>query len=72
MIFSIPAAELRKLCGIHRRTADLNVDRDDNLGIQRQHDEERSEEISRFVKFGFPWSTISEAKRSTDEYDDLR
>lgn len=71
-IFSIPAAELRKLCGIHRRTADLNVDRDDNLGIQRQHDEERSEEISRFVKFGFPWSTISEAKRSTDEYDDLR
>ena len=71
-IFSIPAVELRKLCGIHRRTADLKVARDDNLGIQRQHDEERSEEISRFVKFGFPWSTISEAKRSTDEYDDLR
>lgn len=71
-IFSIPASELRKLCGIHRRTADLGVDREDNLGIQRQHDEERSEEISRFVKFGYPWSTISEAKRSTDEYDNLR
>lgn len=71
-IFSIPAVELRRLCGIHRRAADLNVNREDDLGIQRQHDEERSEEISRFVKFGFPWSTISKAKRATDEYDDLR
>jgi len=42
------------------------------LGIQRQHDPERSEEITRFVEFGYPWSTLSEAKRATAEYNDLR
>ena len=71
-IFSIPAKELRSLCGIHRRSANLEVDRNEDLGIQRQHDEERSEEISRFVEYGYPWSTISQAKRSSPDYDDLR
>jgi len=71
-IFSIPATELRRLCGIHRRAASLDIDRSEDLGIQRQHDEERSSEIARFVEFGFPWSTISKAKRTSSEYDDLR
>lgn len=71
-LFSIPAVELRSLCGIYRRSAAKLASRTDDLGIQRQHDGERSEEISRFVQFGFPWSTISKAKRKTEEYHDLR
>ncbi len=48
------------------------VSRTEDLGIQRQHDPERSEEISRFVEYGYPWSTLSEAKRATADFNDLR
>lgn len=71
-IFSIPAIELRSLCGIRRRQSSGLIPRAEDLGIQRQHDEERSAEISRFVQFGYPWSTLSERKRKSAEFDDLR
>ncbi|MEI9803498.1 MAG: DGQHR domain-containing protein [Pseudolabrys sp.] len=71
-IFSLPAAELRSLCGIFRRQTNSVSPRSADLGIQRQHDPERSEEISRFVEFGYPWSTLSEAKRQSQNYNDLR
>jgi hypothetical protein len=71
-IFSLPAAELRSLCGIFRRETKGVKPRSADMGIQRQHDPERSEEINRFVEFGYPWSTLSSAKRNTTEYNDLR
>ncbi|WP_028033161.1 DGQHR domain-containing protein [Chelativorans sp. J32] len=71
-LFSLSAVELRSLCGINRRQAAGVVPRATDLGIQRQHDPERSEEISRFVEFGYPWSTLSESKRKTAEFHDLR
>ncbi|MGO7970899.1 DGQHR domain-containing protein [Rhizobium ruizarguesonis] len=71
-LFSLPARELRSLSGIVRREAKSSVPRTEDLGIQRQHDPERSEEISRFVEYGYPWSTLSEAKRATAEFNDLR
>lgn len=71
-LFSLSAVELRSLCGISRRQAAGVVPRAADLGIQRQHDPERSEEISRFVEFGYPWSTLSENKRKTAEFNDLR
>lgn len=49
-LFSLPARELRSLSGIVRREAKNAAPRTDDLGIQRQHDPERSEEISRFVE----------------------
>jgi DGQHR domain-containing protein len=71
-IFSLPAVELRALCGISRRDASKVGDRSLDLGIQRRHEPERSEEIAQFVDYGFPWSTLSEAKRKSDEFNDLR
>jgi len=71
-LFSLPAAELRSLCGIFRRETTGTKARAADLGIQRQHDPERSEEISRFVDAGYPWSTLSDAKRNSGEYEDLR
>jgi hypothetical protein len=71
-IFSLPAAELRSLCGISRRQADTMTPRSADLGIQRQHDPERSHEIGQFVEYGYPWSTLSTAKRDSGRYDDLR
>jgi DGQHR domain-containing protein len=71
-IFSIPAAELRSLCGISRRNSAGVANRKNDLGIQRQHDPERSDEISRFVEFGYPWSSLSARKRKLPEFHNLR
>ena len=71
-LFSLPARELRSLSGIVRREAKNAAPRTEDLGIQRQHDPERSDEISRFVEYGFPWSTLSPAKRASAEFNDLR
>jgi hypothetical protein len=71
-LFSLPAVELRNLCGIARRNASDLTPRAADLGIQREHDPERSSEIWRFVEYGYPWSTLSEAKQKTAEFNDLR
>ncbi|WP_192799981.1 DGQHR domain-containing protein [Brucella anthropi] len=71
-LFSLPASEMRSLCGISRRSSTNLRARSADLGIQREHDRERSSEIGRFVEFGYPWSTISEAKRKSTEFNDLR
>lgn len=71
-LLSLPARELRSLSGISRRQAQDAASRSADLGIQRQHDPDRSEEIGRYVEFGYPWSTLSEAKRKSREFNDLR
>ena len=71
-LFSLPARELRSLTGIARRSATGITPRAADLGIQRQHEPERSEEIKQFVEYGFPWSTLNESKRQSAEYNDLR
>ena len=71
-LFSLPARELRGLSGIARRVAKGAAPRTEDLGIQRQHDPERSEEIGRFVEYGFPWSTLSKNKRASADFNDLR
>jgi DGQHR domain-containing protein len=71
-LFSLPASELKSLSGIARRQAKNAAPRTDDLGIQRQHDPDRSEEILRFVEYGYPWSILSEAKRLSAEFNDLR
>jgi len=70
-LFALPAVELRRLCGIARRQISDMTPRAADLGIQREHDPERSGEILRFVEFGYPWSTLSESKRKSAEFDDL-
>ncbi|MDJ0357679.1 DGQHR domain-containing protein [Paenarthrobacter sp. PH39-S1] len=71
-LFSLPASQLRALAGIYRRSTDEGVPRKDDLGIQRKHDPERSEEIRRYVEGGYPWSGLSEAKRQKPESDSLK
>lgn len=71
-LFTLPAPQLRALCGIYRRTTTGGIPRAKDLGIQRRHDEERSEEIRKFIQHGYPWSELSEAKRESGQFDDLR
>ncbi|MCY3869834.1 MAG: DGQHR domain-containing protein [Gemmatimonadetes bacterium] len=69
--FSMAAADLKALSGVYARTTDRTTASED-MGIQRRHERGRSEEIQRFVKFGYPWSVLSEAKRNSGNFEDLR
>lgn len=71
-MLSLPASTLRKLAGISRRSTDSGLPRKDDLGIQRRHDPDRSEEIRRYVEGGYPWSSLSEPKRRLEENNKLR
>ena len=69
--FSMPAADLRALSGISRRTVDRRRGRND-LGIQRRHEVSRSAVIRRYVESGYPWSDLSAKQRRSGRFDDLR
>ena len=69
--FSLPAADLKALSGIYARTTKRSKASED-LGIQRKHEKQRSDEISEFVRFGYPWSNLSESKRKSGDFRDLR
>jgi hypothetical protein len=71
-VFSIPATELKALSGIYPRSPAGRNRGADDLGIQRRHEKDRSDEIGRFVEFGYPWSDMSRAKRESGKFDDLR
>lgn len=71
-MFTLPAKELRTLAGVMRRSTENVQARIEDLAIQRQHDPDRSSEINRFVEYGFPWSTLSKAKRESAAFNDLR
>lgn len=71
-LFSMPAGELRALSGIFRRTTKSGVARSADLGIQRRHDPERSDEIHEFVRHGFPWSSLTAQRQASGEFDDLK
>ena len=70
--FSLSATQLKALCGIYPRTTGRRTSAVEDLGIQRRHEQERSKEISRFVSYGYPWSNLSQAKRESGEFRELR
>ena len=70
-LLSMKASELRRLIGIQRRSSVKGKSRNQDLGIQRAHERNRSVEIADYVKYGFPWSKLSFQKRKAREYEDL-
>jgi hypothetical protein len=71
-LFNVSAANLKALSGIYARTTKGRVRGAEDLGIQRRHEAERSQEIARFVRYGYPWSDLSKRKRESNEFADLR
>src|SRR5256885_1345867 len=71
-LFTLKASELKALSGIQRRTATSARIRTKSLGIQRRHDEKRSANISEFVRYGYPWSELSQERRESPDFHDLR
>lgn len=71
-VFSMSAKRLRALCGIYRRSTGAGTARARDFGIQRRHDDSRSDEIAEFVEHGFPWSALSKARRDSGDFEDLK
>ena len=69
--FSLPATMLKRLTGVHKRTAEPGVRRSEELSTQRLHEKDRSNEIAEFVRYGFPWSRLS-ARQRQEQHPDLR
>jgi hypothetical protein len=67
-VASMPAAILRRLAGFRRRQA--KGPRAADIGIQRAHDEQRSDEIARFIRAGYPWAKLN--TRDQKRFPDLR
>lgn len=61
-LLSMPARDLRRLAGVHRR--DVSKPRTGDTNVQRRHDVARSNEIARFVRDGYPLSTMSPGRRA--------
>ncbi len=71
-MLSMNARDLKALCGIQRRQVKTGEERSREIGIQRRHEQARSDEISRFVKNGYPWSGFAKSARNSEDFDDLR
>ena len=71
-LFSLSASDLKALTGVQRRSTTGRAAGQFDSGIQRGHDETRSNEIARFIRFGFPWSALSDARRLSGHYNDLK
>ena len=56
-VCSIPAPLLRRLSGVRRR--DASGPRAADTGIQRGHDQGRSDKIRRFIRAGYPWADLN-------------
>ena len=69
-VFTVNATMLKRLSKVYPRKADEN--RNIEIGVQRKHDPERSEKIRQYVFGGFPWSDLSQAKRNSNEFSDLK
>jgi DGQHR domain-containing protein len=69
---SIRAGELKALTGVYRRSTKGTLARRKDPNVQRGHEERRSEIIREYVKFGFPWCEMGEAKRKVPGAEDLR
>ena len=70
--FSMSAKILKALSGVYPRSIKQRTRASKDLGIQRGHDKRRSDEISKYVKYGYPWSNLSEAKRESGDFQELR
>lgn len=72
MVLSMKAVDLRRLSAIYRRNSQSGTARAEDLGIQRRHDKQRSEDIKEFVKFGYPYCDLKEGIRDSGEHESLR
>lgn len=69
-IFKIDARLLKRISDVHRRKSDKP--RADDLHVQRNQNESRTEEIKKYIEGGFPWSTIKREDQRSPENEHLK
>ncbi|MFW8744903.1 DGQHR domain-containing protein [Mesorhizobium japonicum] len=69
---AIKAKELKSLTGVYRRSVKDGTPRLSDPNVQRGHEESRSKLIGEFVKFGYPWCEMTDARRSTNSAKNLQ
>ncbi len=65
-VFSLSARQLQALSGVYRRSLKTRT------GLQRAHEPSRSEKIAKYVKYGYPWSDLTDSQRKEKKFDDLQ
>jgi DGQHR domain-containing protein len=65
-VFSLSARQLQALSGVYRRSTTSRT------GLQRAHEPSRSEKIGKYVKYGYPWSDLTDSQRQEKKFDDLQ
>ena len=69
---SIKARDLKALTGVYRRSTKGKLARAKDPNVQRGHEEARSKIIQEYVKFGFPWCEMPEARRNAPSAKNLQ
>ena len=69
-VCSMPAPLLKRLSGVRRREA--SGPREADTGIQRVHDEQRSDLIRRFVEAGYPWASLNKRQQKQEQFQKLK
>lgn len=69
-MFSIDARLLKRIADVHRRKIDGSRSKD--TSIQRRRNDQRIEEIRKYIDGGFPWSTINRSEQKSSDYEDLK
>jgi hypothetical protein len=72
LLCSIKAKDLKALTGVYRRSTKGKLARAKDPNVQRGHDEARSQIIREFVRFGYPWCEMSDARRASPTAKNLQ
>jgi len=71
-VFSMKAHDLKKLSDIYRRDQSSGISRAEDLGVQRRHDEKRSDKIRNYLLDGYPYCELTDTLKKTGEHESLR
>lgn len=69
-LFTLSAPQLRRLASVYRRQAE--GPRTGDTSVQRALEQDRTAEIKRFVRGGFPWSGLADRRKETQDFKNLR
>jgi DGQHR domain-containing protein len=69
---SINARDLKRLSGVYQRDAKPGAPRESDTYVQRTLDPDRTDEITKYVRYGYPLSGLGSRALPADERDSLR
>jgi DGQHR domain-containing protein len=71
-VTSVPASQLRALSDVHQRAASVDTPREQETAVQRTLEVDRTIEIRKYIRNGYPLSSLGSRRMSEVERDQLR